>query len=194
MATSSGKPVHTAVGGASAVDRMSIYLSSLVAHNSQGCLAYKGQAAYTCGQQRAGHAEGLLRCSGAAAARAWRAEEPNLALIQFKNKICWFCRDLADHTRGLRWVLERMSGAQQRSEAALALLLGRAWGAEDLAFYAAAAGAQPCCPGMWDLCAVSCIIQRVACRMYGQELGSDCREPEGELSWLRSGQYRSVMV
>lgn len=44
-------------------------------------------------------------------------------------------------------MLERVSGAQQRSEAALAALLGRAWGAEDLAFYAAAAGAQPCCPG-----------------------------------------------
>ncbi|KAK9826147.1 hypothetical protein WJX81_000426 [Elliptochloris bilobata] len=49
-------------------------------------------------------------------------------------------RDIADHTDGLRWVLERVSGAQQRSEVAMALLLGRAWGAEDLAFYAAAAG------------------------------------------------------
>jgi hypothetical protein len=49
--------------------------------------------------------------------------------------------DLAEHTTGLRWVLERVAAAQQRSEAALGLMLGQAWTTEDLAFYASAAGA-----------------------------------------------------
>lgn len=48
--------------------------------------------------------------------------------------------DLAEHTTGLRWVLERVASAQQRSEAALRFMLGQAWSTEDLAFYAAAAG------------------------------------------------------
>jgi hypothetical protein len=50
--------------------------------------------------------------------------------------------DLAEHTTGLRWVLERVAAAQQRSEAALGLMLGQAWTTEDLAFYASAAGAR----------------------------------------------------
>ena len=103
------------------------------------------------------------------------------------------CRDLADHTNGLRWVLERVAGAQQRSEAALALLLGRTWGAEDLAFYAAAAGAQPSCLGQAHR-TVSCDL--LPCK--GREKGVGCKPQwvclPSRFPWQGSARVRQSQV